>query len=218
MQEQRLFWLLLKPSLSSGWVTLFGAGLIMASSGWLYLSHNAAFYDYFFGPNGVNTLLLRLPNTGVLLRTWLLGNTATYYIALVVTAVIAGLTVFAILQGVRRLMQQSSFSWNLLRSHSSQASAEIHALFVRLALRVLSCLGWSVYIVLSTAVLMPFALLLLQSGIDAISTDTLVGLLNIAECFVALLIFIHVHIVFLRLVLLRPRLFGTRDIELAELR
>jgi hypothetical protein len=217
MQERRLFWLLLRPSLSSSLVTLFTTALIMLSSGWLYVSHNAIFYDYFFGPNGINTSLLRLPNTGVLLRTWLLGNTATYYIVLVVTAIIAGLTVFAVLQGVRRLMQQSTSGWNLLHSHSHQATVEIHDLFVRLALRVLGCLGWCVYIVVSTAVLMPFVLLLLQSGIEDVATSMPSGLFNIAECFVALLIFIHVHIVFLRLVLLRPRLFGIRDIQLAEL-
>ena len=217
MQEQRLFWLLLKPSLSSGLLTLCSTAVIMISSGWLYISHNAAFYDYLYGPNGVNTSLLRLSNTGVLLRTWLLGNEATYYIVLIVMAIIAGLTVFAVLQGVRRLMQQSSSGWNLLHSHSPEATQEIHDLFVRLALRVVSCLGWCVYIVLSTAVLVPFAVLLLQSGIDAISTNLPTGLLNFAECFAALLIFIHVHIVFLRLVLLRPRLFGIRDIQLAEL-
>lgn len=217
MQERRLFWLLLKPSLSSGLLTLFAVALIMTSSGWLYISHNAAFYDYLYGPNGVSTTLLRLPNTGVLLRTWLLGNTATYYIVLVVTAIIAGLTVFAILQGVRRLLQQSSSGWNLLHSHSKQATAEIHDLFVRLALRVLSCLGWCVYIVMSTAVIMPFAVLLLQGGIDAVSTNLPNALLSVAECFALLLVSIHVHIVFLRLVLLRPRLFGIRDIQLAEL-
>jgi len=217
MQERRLFWLLLKPSLSSGLLTLCVTLFVMISSGWLYISHNAAFYDYLYGPTGVATTLLRLPNTGVLLRTWLLGSAATYYIVLLGTAIIAGLTVFAILQGIRRLLQQSSSGWSLLHSHSSEAAAEIHDLFVRLALRVVSFLGWSVYIVLSTAVLMPFAVLLLQSGIDALSANPAGGLFNIAECFVMVLVSIHVHIVFLRLVLLRPRLFGIRDIQLAEL-
>jgi len=217
MRERRLFWLLLTPSISSSLLVLSAPGATMMRAGWLYITHSPAFYDYFFGPYGIKTLLLRMPDTSVLLRTWLFGSNATYYIVLVVTALIAGLTIFTVLQGIRHLISSSSSEWNLLQSRSKQAQSEIHDLFARLALRVASCIGWCVYIVLFATVLMPFALLLLQIGIDTVTKDPLGGLFNSGACFLALLIFAHVHIVFIRLLLLRPRLFGIRDIELAEL-
>lgn len=217
MHEKRLFWLLLTPSLSSGIVTLFAATATLIGAGWLYIGHNPFFYDYLFGPNGINTTLLRVPDTTVLVRTWLLGSAATYYIVLLITALIAGLTVFAILQGIRHLVSESYSGWSLLHSHSAQAKSVIREVFARLALRVVSCLIWCLYIVFSTTVLVPFAMVLLQSGIDVVTKNIGGGLFNIFASFVTLAVFVHVHIVFLRLILLRPRLFGTRDIELAEL-
>ncbi len=217
MNNLKLFWLLLKPSLSSSLLTILTSLAITVGSAWLYISHSSVFYDYFFGPYGISTTLLRAPDTTAALRAWLFGSPATYYIVLAVTAVIAGLTVLTILQGIEYLVQEGKFLWREIHAPLQEQKSVIRELFVRLTLRVIASMAWGIYIAFFVTIFLPFLAIMQQSGIDKLATDPLVGSLSIVGAFVILGILIHLHIIFARLVALRPRLYGVNDIELAEL-
>jgi hypothetical protein len=219
MDQSRLFRLLLSPSLSSGIITTLVTTAVLVSSSWLYISHNKLFYDYFFGAYGLTTTLIRLPDSSAVLWYWLSSNPITYYTLVVVTAIIAGLTVFTILQSVSRLIRESSLIWHELRDARERHKQAIREQFTRLAVRVAGLMVWAIYISLFFSVLVPFCIVTLQSGIDSIATGDLTGLLQVLGSAVMLWIGLHMHIVFARLVKLRPRLTGgIIDIELAELR
>jgi hypothetical protein len=217
MDQLRLAWLLLSPSLSSSVVTILSTLAIVGTSGWLYINHSQAFYDYLFGPYGIATSLIQVPDTTAVFQHWLLGSGTTYYVLLVVTAAIVGLTVFAVLQNAGKVVNTSIFAWQDLQAVSRSRKEAIKEMFTRLALRVVSLLGWSVFVCLFAAILIPFGALLVENGIDKFNTGDGSGLLYISASLALTLASMHLHVVFARLVRLRPRLFGDRDIELAEL-
>jgi hypothetical protein len=217
MNNLNLFWLLLKPSLSSNVLTFLSTSSITILSGWLYVSRSQAFYEYFFGPNGISTTLLRAPDTTAALRMWLFGSPATYYIVLGVAAVITGLTVLTILQGIQHIVREGVFIWRELRTPSQSANSAISELFARLAVRVVASLAWGIYIALFATVLLPFVVILEESGIDTLASNIFIGGLYITAAFALLGVLVHMHVIFARLVALRPRLYGVNDIELAEL-
>jgi hypothetical protein len=219
MDQLRLTWLLLSPSLSSGVMTVVCTIFIVGMSGWLYINHDQLFYDYLFGPRGIQTTLIQITDTSAVLRNWLLGSVATYYILLFVTAVIVGLTVFAILQNAKKVLNGSLFVWQGLHNATQAHKDALKEMFTRLALRIICLLIWAIYLALFITILIPFSTLLVQLGIDRITmrVPELDGLLYIAASIALVLASLHLHVVFARLVRLRPRLFGILDIELAEL-
>jgi hypothetical protein len=217
MDQLRLAWLLLSPSLSSSVITLLSALIIVGVSAWLYITHSQIFYDYLFGPNGIETSLLQVTDSSAIFKNWLLGSTATYYILLVATAAIVGLTVFAILQNADKAVNKSLFAWQGLQAASRTHKDALKETLARLALRAVCLLAWAIFWALFAGILIPFSTLLVQMGIDNFNKGDLSGLLYLAASLGLILASVHLHVVFARLVRLRPRLFGDRDIELAEL-
>lgn len=217
MAQFRLTWLLLTPSLISGitiaCVTLAFIGL----NAWVYISETDAFAGYLFGESGIVTILLAAPDWSVFLRTAVLNSPMTYNALIIAAAAAIGFIVYEVLEISRRTANGSANLWYRLLSPTADIKAELRANIVRLQVRIMAILSWTLYWIAFMALLVPFCISLLQLGIDSISLGSLWGWLLALLAAVLFAFCIHLHIVFIRMVLLRPRIFGGVAVELAGL-
>lgn len=216
MNQQRLIRLLLTPSLLSGFSVFVGAIIVLAVSGWAYISRQQLFYDALFGPFGVATAMLRAPDFFAVFRTNVLNNPLTYDAMILVCAILIGFLVFTILESLGRIARESSVLWYEFHTHSPEARSAMFETLVRLMVRCISFAAWVTYVLVFVAIMLPFCILLLQAGIDALGMSQLSGAGACLLALAYLTVSLHVHIVLIRLSVLRPRLFGGWAVEEVE--
>jgi len=207
--------LLLLPSLSSGTLAALLALCLLGASGWSYINENLLFYDQLFGIYGFKTLLLQTDNLYALQHA-LLDNTLTYYILLCATGIIIGVVVFTLLEAARLTIHKTVEELHEIEDPNPRHKAAAQEALERLLLRIASIIGWGVYVALFSSIILPFSIILTQTAIDGFETVPLNAIAYGAGAVVLLTIGLHVHIVFARLCMLRPRLFGDSDIEEAK--
>lgn len=217
MAQFRLTWLLLTPSLFSSALLIIITCLFVATGVWGYLSDSDIFESYLFGPSGLATALLTAPDLSTLLSSAIFRSPVTYAIVIFASAIIIGFLVFEILEGTRRVVRQSSVLWYRLHSPQEGLKAASQATLARLGVRITAIFGWMLYILIFITILMPFCVTLFELGVGNILTNSMWGWLFSAGATVLFAGCMHLHVVFLRLVLLRPRIFGGVDIEMAIL-
>lgn len=211
------FLLLLSPSVSSGALTMVGALGILIVSGWLYISNNQLFYDELFGIYGFKTLLIQ-NDVWYAFQHMLFDSTATYYVMLLMAGITVGLIIFTLLEGIRRTATAAAEEVRQVEDHNPSHKAAAREALERLLLRIASLVGWSVYVALFINIILPFCIILNQAGIDAFDSSKVSGAWYCFEAFALLIVSVHMHIIFARLCVLRPRLFGDSDIEMAKYR
>lgn len=117
-----------------------------------------------------------------------------------------GFLVFTILESLGRLARESSVLW--YEFHTPEARSAMIETLERLAVRCFSFIVLVSYTLLFVTIVLPFCILLLQSGIDSLSMSTPSGAGICILAAVYLAASLHVPIVLVRLLFLRPRLFG----------
>jgi hypothetical protein len=203
MHQRRLLKLLLLPSFLSGLCTLGVAVAILGYSGWSYISQNRLFYELLFGAYGFETLLWEWSNNRATWQTIFLYNPASYYIFLFGGSVVVGLFLYAALEGVRSVLNGTA---NALHAPSRET-------WVRLGLRIAGIIGWVLYLAFFVNTITPGILLFTEITIDSIGMSFVNVLTHGAGAITLLVVALHMHIVFLRLCLLRPRIFGGWAVE-----
>lgn len=214
MIQRQLLRLLLSPSLLSGTaVSLFSAA-VLGSSTWQYISTQQLFYDYLFSAYGIETYLWQQSAGATALRDTFLASPIAYYILVGLTAAAVGLAVYALLQGMSVVF--SWRTWSSLTHLGSDRRAIMRALVSRTTVRVMALLGWAAYGAFFFSTVMPFTVVLSRMGIDLIHRGGagVSGWLAYAGAFIMLIAATHLHVIFARLVFLRPRLFhGAQAVE-----
>lgn len=192
MQPSRYSYLVLNPSLFSITMSFFVGVAVLSAANWSYVLHDILLYDYFFGPDGVMTAMLRSDGDNTLIKSVFsqsfLNNTIVIFASLAV-----GVVFYLLLEGIRHLRNPLP----PLPHHEARQRAT-----ARLAIAVV----WVVFIELSIKVILPFCVLATQVGIKS-----LWGFKGFCLLLFGMLIFMacwHVHTVLLRLFLLRVRVFG----------
>ena len=173
---------------------------------WGYISRSQLFYDYLFGSFGVVTALLRAPDMFAVMQSTL-NSPITYTIFIFLCAVIVALLVYALLEGFKRVAGETSTMWYEFTAHTASASEELRETLTRLSIRAISFVCWALYILFFVNALIPFCSLLLQMSIQAIAASNLLGWVAGLAAFSFLAIGLHLHVTFLRLSFMRPRLF-----------
>lgn len=209
--------LLLLPSLSSGTLTLLTALTLLAASGWSYINDNLLFYDQLFGIYGFKTLLLQSDGLYALQHA-LLDSSITYYILLVATGITVGLIVYTLLEAARVTVHTTAEELHEIGDTDPAHKTAAREALERLLLRVTGLVGWGVYVAVFVSILLPFSIVLAQTGIDMLETSRIGGVVHCVGAFALLAMGLHIHIIFARLSMLRPRLFGDADIEEAKYR
>lgn len=198
--------LLLTPSILSGSFVVGASAVLVVSGAWSYVRYRQLFYEYLFGPYGIQTALVQAPDSFSFLRMAILNNSINYYLSVVVGGVIVGLVVYAVLDIVQTSAKDSATILHDIEEH--HLKGESREILGRLVARIIAIVGWLGYGLLFVNVLTPFAMVLLETGIGELAANAVHGWGSILSAFVLLVITLHMHIIFLRLSLLRPRLFS----------
>lgn len=200
MVQLRLLLILVRPSwLSFALTTLATAGII-AFTNWSFLAASPVLFDAFYGEHGIVTTLERSPNALAAMQEGFASNSALYYSGLFAVAVVAATTVFITLRSIEH-------GFGAIRTMRESTPTERHEQWQHALVRTAVLVLWAMYALFTVQYAAPFCLLLWRIGIEEIGGFW--GVLG--SLLVALLLFgvLHLHIIFARLLCLRPRVFGS---------
>ena len=216
MNQLRLLKLLLLPSLLSWLVSGTLALLVLGVANWVYFARSPSLYGFFFGPTGFVTVLQNTPNNLAAMAETVFNAPWAYQAVIMVIAILAGLLVYILLEGFdHAVLGAADVLQDIQYSDPQGKRAVEREVSARLAVRSISLVGWVAYWLLFVQVLVPFCILTTRITIDELSSWT--GWAKIILGAGLLLVGIHLHTVFARLVTLRPRLFGGRAVLEVEM-
>jgi len=216
MNQSRLLRLLFQPSLSSGTLVLTLSLAVVGSSAWAYMSSKELFYEYVFGAYGFKTYIWQQSAGLSAFRNTLLNSPAAYYVFVFLAATAVGLMVYAILQFLGLVF--SWRHWSGLDALGPNRKVIARELTRRLCLRIVVLLSWSVFGACFFALLLPTVALMAETAVEHIQQGSVaLGALTLSAAVLVLALSLHLQVIFLRLVLLRPRVFwGARAAEEIE--
>lgn len=195
MTQLRLTLLLLSPS----WLSFIACSAItfvtIGILNWSYFTYNQVLFDFFYGKNGLITILEQVP--GAIDVQQVLDNPAVYSGVVIVFAIVAAVTVFLVVRGAERSVGAAT--------HMGEG-VDRRDYLQHAVLRCLVILLWVGYSYVSVQVLLPAALLFSRIGAEDFFAP--MGMLLSVSAVLLLWIALHVHVIFARLVRLRPRVFG----------
>lgn len=208
MHKSRLAGLLLSPSLLSITSSTVLSVFIIGGASWSYIRRESSLYEYLFGPYGLTTVLQNSTNA-LSAVNGAFSSPAAYNIAVALFALFIGLLVYVFLEGMDHVAAKTAGALQEVELISDQAikkEAE-HQAEIRLGLRIATLVVWVLYLIFFARVIVPFCILMAR-------LDTSHYLLTWSNVFsvlaglAMLLLAMHVHVIFMRLLVLRPRLFG----------
>jgi hypothetical protein len=206
MNQSRLIRLLVQPSLSSATLVLSLTAAVVGSSAYAYVNSKQLFYEYVFGAYGFKTYIWQQSESLSTLKNTVLNSPAAYYVLVGLAATAVGVMVYAILQFLGMLF--SWRHWSGLDALGPNRQAIARELTRRLLLRILVLAGWAVFGACFFALVLPSVALLTQGGVEHLQLGpSLIGVLDCAAAALILAFCLHIQVIFLRLALLRPRVF-----------
>lgn len=208
MSQRSLTRALLTPSLLSGYITFFVVLIVLGVSAWSYVSQGELLHAYLFGPFGIVTAMLYAPDFSAVFRRTIINNPFTYNAFILVCALLIGVFVFELFEALRRFSSSTSVVWYEFHADTPQAKEALKETLARMAARCLGAIGLVLYGLFLANILAPFCILMVQNGIDQLSSSFLLAVGTFVLSFLYLAVSLHVIVVLVRLSLLRPRLFG----------
>jgi hypothetical protein len=208
--------LLLKPSFFSASLTILTSCVIFGGAAWSYVTKSGAVYDYLFGPASSATLIQSSTQTVSPLIDIVFGNRLLNFALLFAFWAVIGLIIYSIITGAGKSLSNASELWQEVHHTNARNFITQRTYLERWIIGFLSGLVWFVYAALFFKVFLPFSILMAQVG--AGNTGDWVGWLYSGVGLGVLATCLHLHVVLLRLTLLRPRVFGgAQDIIAANL-
>lgn len=205
MKQSRLIFILLRPSMTSFFCTgIFVAATLLGAS-WSYLKTQSFFSIYLSGEYSLRTLLAEI-NTAV---GHTLDKLLSYNILVIGGALLVGIIVYVILQSATHMHEEISSSFSEIEYTNQDKHRAEKNLEKRIGLRITTAVAWIIYTFIFFDVIVPFtATLVTKNSMHVTVLGSFYNLLVFAGLWVAT----HVHIIFFRLFLLRPRVFGGHDV------
>lgn len=217
MNQRSLVRLLVMPSLLSGLLVGGGALGVLAYDAWLYISNNQEYYNIFFGPYGLQSFSWQASPGFYAWKQLFFASSVSYYVVLLSVAAAVGLLTFSVLQFSGVVVRGSvEFLQTTLDKEVAHKRAR-REMINRFLLRMTSLVGWALYAAATVSVLLPACIILSQFGVEEMHQGRFTGLVSSAVAFILFTVVLHLHTIFMRLVVLRPRVFGgENDIIEAE--
>lgn len=208
--------LLMRPSfLSSTFCSLFVV-IALIGANWSFILSNLSLYDYFFGPDGLVTVLRynfgNQSSIGQVIGTKEGNHSVTIIVSTLAATVGLVIAVWLIIKLI------GGISMTLREVHAAETPAKHaieHDLARRAGVRFLVLVLWAAYVYIFVKVALPLCILASQVGMDSKrSVGEGVGYVLFAAA--ALFVAAHLHVVLARLLLLRPRVFGSEDVVITR--
>lgn len=201
--------LLLKPSTLSLYLCLAIGFIAIGTESWSYAASSPLLFDFVYGDQGIITIIEMSPRLFDATKAFFDSNPVVYGVFVSLAAILAGLVGFFVIRGARRAVQSlSEFRYET----PVERQEEVQHVLTRL----IALLLWLAYWYLFLEFLSPLSFLLSRVASDNLNPWIAGGLwIGSALVFAAA---VHPHIIFARLIALRPRIFGGEaDIDAALL-
>lgn len=185
--------------------------VILSVSNWSYVSPSSALHAYLFGPYGLATILEKSSNALSAING-IFGSPTAYNVAVPIFALFIGLIVYVILEGVDHVAADATGRTDeVINISDAQIKKEMKKeVRLRAGLKTATMLAWFIYLIFFARVLVPFAILF--GRIDTAHVWTWQNVGRGLGALGLLLLAFHIQVIFLRLVVLRPRVFGGEDV------
>lgn len=191
----------MQPSLLSFVISALAAGITLSAASWPYQQNKPLFMTYLSGDYGITSIFKDI--NVVLGQT--LNSPLAYNIAVLIFAGLVGLTVFTVMESMRHMLRDAiSAIEEVEYADASSKRAVEHAIEVRIGLRVLTTLIWIGYSVIFFNLIIP-ALVSYVVGTPA--SGAVDGAFRNVIAFAIIFLGFHVHVICMRLLVLRPRVF-----------
>lgn len=208
MQQFRLLSLLLRPSLLSFTICLLFAVMVLLFSNLPYLSQSVLVRDYIsIDAAQFSTILQTWQMQAQVLASFIFDRSEVYVLFVSMIAIVVGVLVFASLELFSRSTHELKESLELIHFAQGEDKVEVEKeVGLRWLVRISAAIGWLIYWGFWLSTLLLFCVLLVRIGLAELPSAQ--GISYIVTGSVLLALGAHMHIVFLRLILLRPRVFG----------
>lgn len=181
-------------------------GIILAIAIWPDATHSPLLNQFFYGPYGVVAALKKSSDVAAFTRAFSVSPVIYYGLILAVAVLVAG-GVYAILQTLSKVIVGSYDTWHVFHDPARGKESLEKEVGTQLSVRLMSVLLWVAFSYFFLTILLPYCIFAGRIGVNHLfQWDGLYALAG----FCLLLGSLHVHVVFLRLLLLRPRVFGGR--------
>lgn len=208
MQQTRLLGILLTPSLLSISACLVIAFGVLGITVLPYAVQNSFIASLAsIDPVNLAAIIAQTETHMALVASTILDRTEFYAVFVTVVAAIIGLMVFTTLELLTRGADDIKESIEELRYAKSRFKEQIEReVALRWVIRGGAMIGWILYALLWLNVVLLFAIFIVRIG-TTLAPD-LVGIGYVLFGTLILIASIHIHVIFMRLILLRPRVFG----------
>jgi hypothetical protein len=196
MRSGQLTTLVLQPSLFSATTSLLSSALLLGVANWPSVMQQPMVHDYFLGSEGLVTLLRDPNNSAGSALTGLFNQSNINNVVTLLAALGFGVIVLIVLEIIRRARADAG--------PITRWEARLRFM-TRLSVVVL----WLVYFVVTLKIIFPFCILASEVGVHALWD--IKGLVYLLFGLLLLSLSFHVHVICMRLFLLRIRVFGGEE-------
>jgi len=177
----------------SGFLVVLAGLALLGYDAYLFISHSTVLYNSFFSVFGLEDFTWQSLSVFSVLGKVFFASHAAYYAFLVAVGCTAGLIILSFAQFLGAV---------------AAAGVSKGEMFAKFVIRFVSLVLWGVFTIVFVNWILPFCIVLSQSGLQEVRAGHRVGIIGCAGAFVMLILTFHLHVIFIRLVALRPRLFG----------
>lgn len=211
MRQLRLFVLLLQPSIFSFTLITVLTGALLAGGNWSGITNSRLLYDYL----SIGNVLDTTPESFTVFFDALMRGQAVLLLGVLSVAIVVSLLVYLFLDKIEGMLSDFLASTFNTQATSGQARGQILAeIAAHLIFRAGAFVGWGMYSALFVALALPYLVFMFGSGIADLNN---IQWEYVLPAYILLWWALHMHVVFLRLFLLRPRVFGGSDVIAAGL-
>lgn len=209
MRDLRFTGLMLKPSLSSLAVSFGLTGTFLGILALSYTAKTGLIYDYIFGPDSSASLIETSKSSIEALNQVIFGNPTLNKILFFGFWMAIGLIVYLTLTGIWSSVNSAYSTVNEINYATAHKLRIDNDLKYRIILRIVAAMLWFIYSVFFLKIFLPFSILCGRISVGTLNLPSgwLYGLISI----VVLEVSLHLHVVFARFFMLRPRLIGGWD-------
>lgn len=207
--NKKRFVLTLLPSTFSAICVLMLSGLILLVANWSYAAHSGRLYVFLYGSSSSTEVIKTSQGIFSTFNNVVFGNPLLNKVLFFVFWMLIGLIVYILLQGFLRGVAGAAEEVQESRYVNAGKAQGLRWLEIRLATRLCVLAAWILYWVVFIKLLLPYSILTARFGVDTSAGSPVHGWVYALSGFLALALGLHLHVVWLRLLVLRVRIFGT---------
>ncbi|MCW1908297.1 MAG: hypothetical protein KIH63_003055 [Candidatus Saccharibacteria bacterium] len=196
---------LLTPSFASA-TTVIGATVVfLGGATFITSSDSGALYEWLFGETSSASQIETAKSALQTVNDTVLGNSTLNQLLFFVLWALIGLAVYVIIAGINREVSSVSEDLEDMVGKNTHTDEIRHEIITKAILRMVFIACWGIYAVFSVRIYLPFSFLCARIGGTQLSEIS--GWLFILAGTLTMLLSLHMHVVFARLVMLKTRLF-----------